>query len=187
MSCITYLDRDMSTIGARLKQERTRIGLTQQELGQVGGVAANAQGAYEKGTRSPRADYLAKILTAGVDVVYVLTGKPVPPLGKPGADGISDWIDTIFETYSEQTERLASLAEAGGEWAIRLHSFCQNQLAIVATVKYLTTVAEVQGYNDIPDRVSYSLKALLNNALIVAEVIVDNQVKTLGLHRGASV
>jgi len=69
----------MSTIGSRLRQERVRVGLTQRQLGLLGGVAANTQGFYEKDMRSPRADYLSRILEAGVDVVYILTGTPVPP------------------------------------------------------------------------------------------------------------
>lgn len=62
-------------IGARLKSERLRLGLTQAKLGAVGGVTANAQGLYERGSRIPRADYLSAIAEVGVDVLYVITGK----------------------------------------------------------------------------------------------------------------
>jgi transcriptional regulator with XRE-family HTH domain len=93
----------MSTIGVRLRQERIRIGLTQRELGRVGGVAANAQGSYEQDRRSPRADYLSKILEVGIDVIYVLTGKPVPPSGNPNLDGISEPLDSIFDDYLDQS------------------------------------------------------------------------------------
>lgn len=63
----------MSEMGARLRQERKRLGLSQREMGLVGGVAANAQGKYESGERVPKADYLAALAGAGVDVLYVLT------------------------------------------------------------------------------------------------------------------
>lgn len=63
----------MSEMGARLRQERKRLGFSQREMGLVGGVAANAQGKYESGERVPKADYLAALATAGVDVLYVLT------------------------------------------------------------------------------------------------------------------
>jgi len=62
-------------IGARLKSERLRLGLTQTSLGAVGGVEVNAQGRYEAGVRVPRADYLASIAKVGVDVLYVVTGQ----------------------------------------------------------------------------------------------------------------
>jgi len=61
--------------GDRLKTERKRLGLSQEALGARGGVATNAQGNYEAGKRTPDATYLAGIAAAGVDVLYVLTGK----------------------------------------------------------------------------------------------------------------
>lgn len=65
----------MSEMGARLRQERKRLGFSQREMGLVGGVAANAQGKYESGERVPKADYLAALAAAGVDVLYVLTDR----------------------------------------------------------------------------------------------------------------
>lgn len=65
----------MSDIGTRLRQERKRLGLSQREMGQLGGVAANAQGKYESGERVPKADYLAAVANSGVDVLYILTDK----------------------------------------------------------------------------------------------------------------
>lgn len=65
----------MIDIGKRLRQERKRLGLSQKEMGELGGVAANAQGKYESGERAPRADYLAALAKAGVDVLFVLTSR----------------------------------------------------------------------------------------------------------------
>jgi transcriptional regulator with XRE-family HTH domain len=67
----------MSEMGARLKQERKRLGYSQREMGLVGGVAANAQGKYESGERVPKADYLAALASVGVDVLYVLTNTRI--------------------------------------------------------------------------------------------------------------
>lgn len=64
----------MTGIGPRLREERGRLKLSQSALGSVGGVETNAQGNYESGARSPKADYLLRILGAGVDINYVLTG-----------------------------------------------------------------------------------------------------------------
>lgn len=63
-----------SAIGERLREERERLGLNQEELGQRGGVNRNTQGKYEKSERSPDAVYLAGIAQHGVDVLYVVTG-----------------------------------------------------------------------------------------------------------------
>lgn len=64
----------MDGLGIRLRQERQRIILSQATMANIGGIKANAQCVYESGRRSPRAEYLAKIAAAGVDVSYVLTG-----------------------------------------------------------------------------------------------------------------
>ncbi|EPJ88100.1 Cro/CI family transcriptional regulator [Pseudomonas sp. CFII64] len=70
----------MTGIGQRLKKERLRLKLSQSALGAIGGVETNAQGNYENGIRSPRADYLARIAAAGVDVGFVVTGFVLPSL-----------------------------------------------------------------------------------------------------------
>lgn len=64
----------MSNIGARLKEERKRLGLSQHALGAIGAIEANAQGMYERGARFPNATYLSSIAKAGVDILYVVTG-----------------------------------------------------------------------------------------------------------------
>ncbi|MFJ4392981.1 helix-turn-helix domain-containing protein [Pseudomonas soli] len=69
-------------IGERLREERERFGWNQEELGQRGGVNRNTQGKYEKGERNPDSAYLASVAEAGVDVLYVLTGRRTPvPVG----------------------------------------------------------------------------------------------------------
>lgn len=64
--------------GARLREERERLGLTQQALGEAAGVTNITQSNYEAGRRSPAADYLAAAAAAGVDVLYVVTGVRTP-------------------------------------------------------------------------------------------------------------
>lgn len=64
--------------GERLRNERTRLGLTQNDFAQLGAVNRNTQGSYEKGDRNPDAAYLYGIATAGADVLYVVTGERVP-------------------------------------------------------------------------------------------------------------
>lgn len=64
----------LSTLGARLAEERKRLDLNQVELGVAGGVGKQAQIHYEMDRRAPNTDYLVKIQEAGVDVLYVVTG-----------------------------------------------------------------------------------------------------------------
>ena len=68
----------MNGIGPRLREERERLGMTQRVFGDIGGVEPNAQGKYESGERTPKADYLAAVATRGVDALYVLSGTRTP-------------------------------------------------------------------------------------------------------------
>jgi transcriptional regulator with XRE-family HTH domain len=68
----------MKDLGLRLKEERKRLGLSQQDFGSIGGVEANAQGKYESGERIPRSDYMAALGKKGIDVMYVLSGHRTP-------------------------------------------------------------------------------------------------------------
>lgn len=65
-------------IGDRLKEERERLGFNQTEFSAVAGASKNSQYNYEKGDRSPDANYLAAIAEKGVDILYVVTGERKP-------------------------------------------------------------------------------------------------------------
>lgn len=65
----------MSTIGVRLKEERVRMGISQEDFAALAGVQRRAQGSYERDQRTPDAAYLAAAAGHGVDVQYVLTGR----------------------------------------------------------------------------------------------------------------
>ena len=70
----------MSTYGDRLKNERLRLKLTQAQLADAGGVGRHAQSCYERDITLPRADYLAAITLAGIDTVYIITGRRTLPV-----------------------------------------------------------------------------------------------------------
>ncbi len=61
-------------IGERLREERERLGCSQEKLGAIGGVQKRAQINYEAGERQPDAAYLRGVAQVGVDVQYVLLG-----------------------------------------------------------------------------------------------------------------
>ncbi|AZY53276.1 helix-turn-helix domain-containing protein [Bordetella avium] len=63
------------SIGDRLREERTRLDRNQDEFAEIGGVQRRAQSNYERGERWPDADYLSRVAEAGVDVLYVVTGR----------------------------------------------------------------------------------------------------------------
>ena len=61
--------------GERLREERMRLSLSQEAMGEAAGVRKQAQLKYEKGDRSPDAAYLERVAAIGVDVRYVITGE----------------------------------------------------------------------------------------------------------------
>jgi len=102
----------MKDLGARLKEERKGLGLSQHEFGAIGGVEANAQGKYESGERVPRSDYLAALGQQRVDVLYILSGKRTPI----ASDSLSDAeraIITHYRTLSDDDkEAISQLANS---------------------------------------------------------------------------
>ncbi|SFJ25217.1 helix-turn-helix domain-containing protein [Albimonas pacifica] len=75
---ITAAAAEGDVMGIRLREERKRLGLTQIQLAEHGGVSLSSQKLYEKG-RSPACTYLAVLDGIGVDVLYVLTGRREAP------------------------------------------------------------------------------------------------------------
>lgn len=69
------MSSDNGTIGARIREERLHLGLSQDAFAKKLGVHRRSQGNYESGAREPDAAYLEAAFKAGVDVVYVLTGE----------------------------------------------------------------------------------------------------------------
>ena len=63
------------SFGTQLAEERKRLGLKQAEFGDLVGTDVPRQSLYENDRRELRADYLARIAEAEVDIVYILTGR----------------------------------------------------------------------------------------------------------------
>ena len=67
---------DSEEIGSRLRDERKRCGLTQDQVAEIFGIAKRTQANYESGTSDAPAWYLSRALKENrIDVVYILTGQ----------------------------------------------------------------------------------------------------------------
>ena len=64
-----------TSIGARLKEERERLGFSQPAFAAIGGASKGSQVSWEKGTATPNAEFLYEVARVGVDVLYVVTGR----------------------------------------------------------------------------------------------------------------
>lgn len=71
-------------IGARLREERERLGLTQPDFAAVAGAKKRTLIDWEQSVSSPTAVQLAALARIGADVRYIVTGdrnyEPPPPL-----------------------------------------------------------------------------------------------------------
>lgn len=57
-----------------MKEERERLGMTQQEMAALGGSSLRTMQGYESGSFAPKTEFLASVASAGVDISYVVTG-----------------------------------------------------------------------------------------------------------------
>jgi transcriptional regulator with XRE-family HTH domain len=123
----------MSDFARRLCEIRSRMGLSQTAFARIGGVSKGSQIAYEYGRAQPSTAYLQKLSEAGVNVLWLLTGRSLPPLeiGEDLAGLIDIWLRLgkigqqqllhyasgllgyygVIETPEQEAERLAK-AEA---------------------------------------------------------------------------
>jgi transcriptional regulator with XRE-family HTH domain len=63
------------TISGRLKEERQRVGLSQTALASLAGASKSAVVSWEKGASAPTAPAISEMAAAGMDVLYILTGR----------------------------------------------------------------------------------------------------------------
>lgn len=84
----------------RFKEERVRSGLTQADLAEIADVSREMIGKYERGAAEPGSGVLVDLDRAGLDVLYVLTGRRTPR----GALSLSPSEQHLLAIYSSATE-----------------------------------------------------------------------------------
>jgi transcriptional regulator with XRE-family HTH domain len=98
------------SFGTRLAEERRRLGLKQAEFGKLVGASVPKQSLYENDKRELRAPYLARLAEAGVDVIYILTGRR--SAGGGLGQGPSDLLTAHLALPAEMQQALEALARA---------------------------------------------------------------------------
>ncbi len=95
------------SFGTRLAEERKRLGLKQAEFADLVGTDVPKQSLYENDRRELRADYLARLADAEVDIVYVLTGRRSE--GEWLGRGPSELLSAYLSLPVDMQEALATL------------------------------------------------------------------------------
>jgi transcriptional regulator with XRE-family HTH domain len=81
------------SFGARLAEERKRLGHKQAHFAALVGSDPPKQSLYENDLRQLRAAYLARIAAAGVDILYVLTGQ------RHECEGLDEESSALLSTF----------------------------------------------------------------------------------------
>ena len=98
------------SFGKRLAEERKRLGLKQAGFAKLVGTNVPRQSLYENDRRELRADYLARLVEAGVDVVYILSGRRSE--GGQLGPGATDLLTSHLELPADMQQALEGLARA---------------------------------------------------------------------------
>jgi transcriptional regulator with XRE-family HTH domain len=106
--------------GSRLAEERKRLGLKQAEFAALVGTDVPKQSLYENDRRELRADYLARLADAKVDVVYVLTGQRME--GTWLSDSASELLNAYLCLPEDLQRSLLSLCTGLREHVLQGHS-----------------------------------------------------------------
>ena len=111
------------SFGGRLAEERKRLGLKQAEFAALVGTDVPKQSLYENDRRELRADYLARLADADVDVVYVLTGQRSEGgwLGQSASDLLGAFIALPAEVQQSLVAFVRTLGETGASGPRTLH------------------------------------------------------------------
>lgn len=96
------------SFGARLAEERKRLGLKQVEFAGLVGTDVQKQSLYENDKRELRADYLARLGEAGVDLVYILTGQRSDGAWLPA--GASELLSAYLSLPHDMQQALLTLS-----------------------------------------------------------------------------
>lgn len=104
-----FIEADVCPISRRLREERLELGLTQEKLGVIGGVAVRAQRNYENAVSVPDCLYLARIDRIGADIHYIITGHRRPVLQEivePSAAAVATLDVDLLTEIVDVIERL---------------------------------------------------------------------------------
>lgn len=104
------------TIGARFREERKRLELSQEVLATQIFTSGRTVKNYESGESSPKANELSRFAELGGDVLYIITGErqPLgvqePKASYTPAERLADAIKTL-KLSEEDAETLKALAQ----------------------------------------------------------------------------
>lgn len=90
-----------NNFGRRLKSERERLGMTQPQFAELGGIKRATQHLYEQDATSPDIEYLFRLDASGVDVIFLLFGESRRGVSSTGNNISPEVLSQIFLAVDE--------------------------------------------------------------------------------------
>lgn len=143
---------EVVTLGARIKEERNRLGMNQTEFAALAGASRRAMVNWESDGAAPLSSALVEWAKAGADALYILTGRRTPEIDGSPDKQVLDELNEIRRNIIEPArQRMPGEKEADTE--ARVLKACESQLlAILRYDAQLVTpdiVAETEHLLDI--------------------------------------
>lgn len=120
-------------VGSRLKEARKKLGLSQFDVSEAGGVGRTAQVSYESGITAPDTNYLERIQSTKIDLPFVLGGQSLSDLLNPNLkDQNVNWslVQQVFDDVAFFCERFAPGCPSSYRWELiaELYRINSNKL-----------------------------------------------------------
>ncbi|UYZ84700.1 helix-turn-helix domain-containing protein [Entomomonas sp. E2T0] len=137
------------TFGNRLKEERVRLDLTQEELAEKTGIRAITIIQYEKGKSSPPIKFIYSLQDLGFDIAYLLTSTTNIP-------NPSDFPPELFKEIGSAIDQFELHMEAN------LTNEEKAKLILIMLKQYMNNINQGKPSNTI------QMKDILSNLLRLA-------------------
>ncbi|MBI2306120.1 MAG: helix-turn-helix transcriptional regulator [Rhodocyclales bacterium] len=114
---MSTISEEKFNIGARLREERKKLGLSAEALGARLSTTGRTIRKYEDNDTSPRAAELLELSRMGADVLYIVTGARMPVgLAEPRAnytpaEMLAEFIARNVKLSAEDAELLKAMAQ----------------------------------------------------------------------------
>lgn len=66
---------EKTTVGERLRSERTRLGYNIRGFAEIGGIGIGTQSSYENDKTLPNSEYLNRISAKGAEIFWIMSGS----------------------------------------------------------------------------------------------------------------